>query len=56
MRFQRHLSVGVGDSSRRSDEIVKISNCAFECDDDDDDDDDYNRVLSSLANHKSFYG
>ena len=30
----------VGDSSRRCEEIVKISNSAFECDDDDDDDDD----------------
>ena len=27
-----HLSVRVGDSLRRSEEIVKISNCAFQCD------------------------
>ena len=27
-----HLSVRVGDSSRRSKEIVKISTCAFQCD------------------------
>ena len=42
------MSVRVGDSSRRSEEIVKkISNCTFPCDyyyynDDDDDDDDDN--------------
>ena len=35
-----HLSVRVGDSLRRSEEIVKILNCAFGCNDDDDDDDD----------------
>ena len=33
------MSVRVGDSSRRNEEIVKISNCAFHYDDDDDDDD-----------------
>ena len=27
-----HLSVRIGDSSRRSEEIVEISNCAFQCD------------------------
>ena len=27
-----HLSVRVGDSSRRNEEIGKISNCAFQCD------------------------
>ena len=40
---QGHLSVCVGDSLRRSKEIVKILNCVFQCDsssDGDDDDDD----------------
>ena len=27
-----HLSIRVGDSSRRSEKIVKISKCAFQCD------------------------
>ena len=36
-----HLSVHVENGWRRSEEIVKISNCTFECDDDDDDDDDH---------------
>ena len=35
-----HLSIRVGDSSRRSEEIVKNLEFHLECDDDDDDDDD----------------
>ena len=35
-----HLSVHIGSHLRRSEEIVKISNCAYQCNDDDDDDDD----------------
>ena len=56
------VCVGVGDGSRRSEEIVKISNCAFEWDyyydydddvdvDDDDDDDDDNYYYKVQSYH-----
>ena len=54
------VCVGVGDGSRRSEEIAKISNSAFECDyyyyddddvDDDDDDDDDDNYYKDQSYH-----
>ena len=60
-----HLSLRVGNSSRRSEEIVNISDCAFQSeydddddgdDDDDDDDDDLFRLVMSTVLHSCISG